>query len=158
MQGRRALGTAIDRATRCGYLWAVGCAHLFQGWDILRDTQPGDDPKGKGQQALTYLRQAFAAFQADADQCLSLAVLGTAAPALGLLGNASDAIRMQAGARRYAEAFGMSPGFFPRIGALIGDLPRLPSADPALCPPAPIDSPQLNWTAMVDLLHTPIAS
>ncbi|MDT7695974.1 MAG: hypothetical protein QOI75_5341 [Pseudonocardiales bacterium] len=149
--GRETLATAIDRGTRCGYAWAAGCARLFLGWDILRDNASVADPRSRGQQALIQLRQAFAAFQTDADQILALAALDTAAPALGLLGNSSDALALRAGAHRHAETLGMPPRFFQRIGALIGD--HLPVHPPNTAPP--IDPPQPSWAAMIELLNTP---
>jgi predicted ATPase/DNA-binding SARP family transcriptional activator len=150
-EGRETLAAAIDRATRCGYAWAAGCARLFLGWDILRDHPSVTDPRSRGEQALIQLRQAFAAFQTDADQILALAVLNTAAPALGLLGKSSDALALQVGAHRQAETLGVPARFFQRIGALIGDQVPVRLPDTA----APIDPPQPSWAAMVELLNTP---
>jgi len=153
-EGRSTLRASIHRATRCGYVWAAGCALLFHAWDTLRDTTSPTDPKIRGQQALIQLQLAFNAFQSDADQFLSLTALDTAAPALGLLGNLTDAIRLRAGAHRHAEALGTSCDFFQWIGAVMGDLPPIHTPSPAQCSPPPLDAPAMSWSAMVKLLNT----
>jgi predicted ATPase/DNA-binding SARP family transcriptional activator len=149
-QARETLRASIQRATRCGYFWAAGCAHLFLGWDIMRDTSSTAEPVVRGQLALAELQRAFTVYHHEADQFLSLAVLDTAAPALALLGDRTGAARLRAGARHHAEMLGVPAGHFTGCGAIVGDRQPLDPADELVAAP---ELPELTWSGMVGLLN-----
>ena len=154
-RGRETLRGSIQRATRCGYFWVAGCAHLFQGWDLLREGSSTAEPAVRGQHALVELQRAFTVFHHEADQFLSLAVLDTAAPALALLGDRIGAARLRAGAHHHAEMLGVSAEHFSWVGAIIGDRQPLDPAD-ELC--LARELPMLSLSAMVGLLNVPAAA
>ncbi|HEX4249818.1 MAG TPA: AAA family ATPase [Pseudonocardia sp.] len=155
--GHETLRAGIQRATRCGYFWVAGCAHLFQGWDILRDASSSTSTATQGQRALVELQRAFTVFHHEADRLLSLAVLDTAAPALALLSDRTGAAQLRAGAHHHAETLGIPAGQFSWIGAVIGDRPPLDRAplDLLARDPRPAPVPPLSWSGMVGLLDLP---
>jgi len=148
-QGQRALEAAANRASKCGNSWGTGCANLFRGWDTLHDASAIADSHTRGAHALSQLRDAFHAFQADGDQVFALAVLDTAAPALALLGHHHDATRLRAGVAHHVQSLGISADYFHRIGTVIADQTLLPQ-NPGT--PAPAETPPLDWTTMIALL------
>lgn len=142
---------SFQRATRCGYFWAVGCAHLFHGWDLLHNESPTADPAARGRRAPAELQRAFTVFHHDADQFLALSALDTTALALALRCRQASVAGPRGGAHRHAKLLGICSDHFRWVDAMIVDRPPLDPADELGPGPA-----ALSWSGMVGLVNATV--